>query len=479
MSFRLNNNISALNAHRNLVNNNADLSRSMGRLSTGLRINSAGDDPAGLVASEFFRAQITSVDSANRNNQDAINYAKTAEGALSEVSKLLTDARALAIASGNVATLSPVQIQANQDQLNSIVQSITRISTNTQFGKRRLLDGSSGVVPQLSNTNRVAGLSLSGTIAGASVTQSGLITVTAVSPVATRGTINSAALTGGVVLAAGSFQINGVTFNVSAGTSGSDVANMINAVTGQTGVSASFNTTTNIMSMTTVNYGTNSRVTYSDAGGVLSAAGTNSSSAGTDAIAAVAFPGFAAPVLFTGGRNGLDGLSLTDADGNVLRLTEPGNVVAGYPMAIGQISVGLASFQIGANANQTALLSLPNVASSQLGSDLFAGVNLSNLSLATSSGATQALQVIDRAIEQVSFIRGRIGQFERYTLESNNRSLNIAKENMTASESAIRDVDMAAEMTMFTKTQLLQQTGMSILAQANNLPQSVVSLIRG
>jgi flagellin len=467
----------AMIARRNVARSSEELGSSITRLSTGLRINTAGDDPSGLIASEGFRAQILSIDSATRNNQDAINYSKTAEAALAEVNRLLSDARALAITAGNTATLSASQIQANQDQLNSIANSITRIATNTQFGVRRLLDGSSGVQAQVSAGSRVQGISMVGTYRGSAITQSGLITVNSVTPGA-RALFTSSVLTGGVILNAGSFSVNGNTFSFPAGTTGGAVAAAINGVTAQTGVTANFNTATNALTLVSVNYGSNAMVNFTDANGVISASGTNVSAQGTNAVASVNIGGLG-NALFTGGRNGIDGLSLFDSDGNMIKLTEAGNVTAGYPATVGQVSAGIANFQIGANANQTAQLALPNLAASQLGSDVFGGISMANLDLSSGAAAAQALQVIDRAIEQVSSSRGRIGQFTKYVLESNNRSLSAARENMAATESAIRDVDMAAEMTEFTKYQVLQQAGISILGQANGLSQNILPLIRG
>src|SRR4051812_8179126 len=119
MGFRINTNVSAINALRNVTNTGDSISNSITRLSTGLRINSAADDPAGLIIAESFKAQISGVDQAMKNSQDAINYVKTAEGALSEVNKLLNDARGLAVAAGNSGTQTNAQAQANQAQLNS------------------------------------------------------------------------------------------------------------------------------------------------------------------------------------------------------------------------------------------------------------------------------------------------------------------------------------------------------------------------
>jgi flagellin len=475
MSFRINTNLQAMNAHRNAGLHAMDMDRSMSRLSTGLRIETAADDPSGLIASERFRSQITSIDAATRNNLDAINYVRTAESALGEVNKLLNEARALAIASGNTAVLSASQIQANMDQMSSIATSISRIARDTSFGTRRLLDGSAGVQTQVSAGAQVQGFSVSGMFGGLPITQSGLASINA-KTAGTRATFASSVLTGGVVLNAGSFNINGTTFNFPAGTSGTAVAAAVNNASSQTSVTASFNTTTNILTLNSVGYGSNARINFSDANNVINTGTVPVSVAGTDALATITYSG--RTVLFTGGRGNADGLTLTDSEGNMLKLTEAGNT-AGVPLTIGQIISGMSNFQIGANAFQTTQVGLPNLNASQLGADIITGLNLSTLDLTTGGGVTQALQVIDRAIEQVTTARGRMGQFQRYILESNNRSLGSAKENQAASESTIRDVDMAAEMTSYTKSQMMRQAGMSLLSQANQLPQDVLSLLRG
>ena len=141
--------------------------------------------------------------------------------------------------------------------------------------------------------------------------------------------------------------------------------------------------------------------------------------------------------------------------------------------------MGTSNFQIGGNANQTAQLSLGNFAASQLGASVVSGVNMSNVDITSATGATTALQVIDSAISDVTRSRGSIGSFQRNVLESNVRALGVARENLAASESNIRDTDIAAEMANFTKYQILQQAGMSVLAQANSAPQSVLALLRG
>ncbi|HMS56157.1 MAG TPA: flagellin [Fimbriimonadaceae bacterium] len=221
----------------------------------------------------------------------------------------------------------------------------------------------------------------------------------------------------------------------------------------------------------------------SDANAVLLAAAGSASDTGTDAVADVIIDtngttaGGLVTVTFTGGRYGQSALKLTDNDGNSITLTGAGNAVASS--LAGQISVGSASFQIGANAGQQISLSLGNFAASQLGSSVVSGRNLGNIDITTTSGASEAMSVIDAAIAEVSKSRGALGSFQRNAVESNIRALGIAKENLSATESSIRDADVAQEMTTFTKLQILQQSGLAVLAQANSAPQAVLSLLRG
>ncbi len=478
MSFRVNTNVSAMNALRNVNNTSMNLNQSINRLSTGLRINSAADDPAGLIVSEQFRAQITGIDTAIKNSQDAVNYAKTADGAFTEVSSLLNDARALAVASANSGTLTSGQAQANQASLTSIISSITRISQTTQYGTKKLLDGTSGVSSAVTAGTNISGLSIGGTFGGVSLSTNATVTLNSVTA-ATQGKVTSATYAGltTAVTSAGSFTLNGVTFSASANTTVGDVINQVNQASQQTGVTASWNGSA--IDFTANEFGSKGTVNLTDANGVIANGGAGSSSnTGSDALASITV-GTTTNVLFTGSLNGNNGLTLSDADGNTVTLSQFGNTTTGTAAAIGQVMVGNAQFQIGGNAGQTTSLSLGNYAASQLGTGIASGVNLSNLDLTTASGSTQAIQVIDKAINDVTTARGKIGAFQRNVLESNIRSLGVAKENLSASESSIRDTDVADEMTRYTKYQILQQAGLSVLAQANQAPQSVLSLLKG
>lgn len=478
-TFRVNTNITAMNALRNLGNTNNEFGMSINKLSTGLRINSAADDPAGLIVSEAFRAQISGIDQAMRNNQDAINFAKTAEGALDEVNRLLRDARSLAVASGNSATLTDAQKQANQAQLSSIASSITRISTQTQFGTKKLLDGSSGTYAASTSGANVSAMSFSGVFNGQAVTTNSVITLSSVSA-ATKasltGTRTFAAATT-TMANAGSFTVNGVTFSVATTDTVGDVLARINNAGEQTGVTASWAANAGF-TLTSNAYGASAKVDLIDSNGILRAAAGTQSSTGADASADVTIDIDGAGTLATVTFDKGSGLTLRDRDGNVIELTVAGNGTAAGG-AWGQVNVGQSIFQIGANAGQTTSLSLQNYSATNLGIGSVAGKNLGNIDLLSQSSSTDALKVIDRAIQDISEARGRIGNFQRNVLESNNRSLAVSRENLASTESSIRDVDVASEMTTYTKLQILQQSGLSVLAQANAGPQAVLSLLRG
>jgi flagellin len=278
------------------------------------------------------------------------------------------------------------------------------------------------------------------------------------------------------VASAGAFTINGVTFNAAATDTAANLITQINQASAQTGVVASYDAVNTRIVLNTQAYGSRQVINFTDSAGVLRNGGAGFSTAsGTDAIATATVG--TATALFTGSKNGTDGLTLTDADGNTFRITQGANAVMGAPATVGQVTVGTSQFQVGANANQTVSLSLGNMAASQLGTGVAAGVNFANLDLTTTAGANQAIQVIDAAITQVTSTRGQIGAFQADVLESNIRSLGVAEQNLSAANSTISDTDVAAEMTSFTKEQILQQSGMAVLAQANNMPQAVLKLL--
>lgn len=470
MSFRINNNISSLASLNILTRNSEEMNRSMLRLSTGKRINSAADDPAGLIQATGFRAQIGGIEQAILNNSNAKNFASTADGALAEVNSLLDEARRLAVANGD-GTLSQSQRAANQRSLADIQQSVTRIAQQTQFGDRTLLDGSAGVNASVTRANLVSGVFMTGTFNSAPVTSGGAVgvNVTAAAEQAViTGTRTYAA--GTATVGAGSFSLNGTTFTTSASSTVQEVLDMVNAAQGQTGVVATHTATQGIVLRST-QYGSNARIELNDAAGIFAATPAFHSDAGANAVASVTLG--SSTVVFDRG----EGLTLRDVDGNAIQLTVAGNAVANHTGAA-QVTANASTFQIGGNAGQTATLSIGNFAAANLGTTAVSGLNLGNVTINSATEATNALRVIDEAIAQVTAGRGDIGSFVRNTVESNTRSLTVAKQNLTASMSAIEDIDQAQEFTNFTKLQILQQASMSMLAQANMQPQSILQLMR-
>ena len=472
MSFRINNNIGAQRAFNSVSQTNYEIGKSMNRLSKGLRIADASDDPAGLISSELFRAQLSSMDQAMRNNNEALNYAKTAENGLGEMNKLLSDARSLAVASGNSATLTATQLSANQDQLNSIVSSINRIAGSVTYSGRKLLDGSAGVTTQVSNGSKVSGFSFGGTANTTTITQSGMITINQ-TVAATAATYTSTSTLSTGVVTTGNVALNGVQFTLAAGSSLASVAAQFNAASGQTGVTAAVGTNNLIFTQTQT--GTNRSVNFTDQNGSLStAANTQARAVGVDATATISVGGQS--VLFTGGQQGADGLTLQDINGNKLNITSGGNTV--NTQLLGQVVAADSTFQIGFERTTTANLALRNMSAGQLGSGVVSGLTVNNLDVTTSTGSQNALAVLDKAIDEVSQMRGRIGNFQRNVVETQQRSLSSMRENLSNSESSIRDLDVAAEMTNYTKFQVMQQAGLSILGQANQQGQNVLSLLR-
>lgn len=482
MSLRINTNVSAMTALRNLGMAESDFSKSITRLSTGLRINSAADDPAGLIISEGLRSQIRGLNQAISNSQDAISLAKTAEGALNEVSTLLNNIRGLAVHSANSAVADAAQLQANQSQIRSTLDSIHRIATQTSWGEKKLLNGAAGTTAGITQTNLVQSLYVGSTMNGQTV-RSGSITINRVTAAekATTGQLATTFANAAAPVNAGTFVLNGQTFTVPTGASVGDVVNMINQQSDRTKVLASFVPTQGVV-LTSTQFGSNFRINYTETSTILNGGVPAAPVAGTDAVFTVTVPVEPSPATasetFTGGRGpGVDGLTLSSPSGNQLVLKDAGNAISASTL-VGSLSVGSMRFQIGANADQAATFSIPNIDPDNLGVNAVPGSSLGSVDVTTTEGAQNAISIIEDAIRQVATLRGELGSFQKNFLESTVRSLGVAVENITASESQIRDADIAKEMTEFTKVQILRQSGMSVLAQASQAPQNVLQLLQ-
>lgn len=493
MSLRINTNLPAMTALRNLTNTNSDVATSVNRLSTGLRINTAADDAAGLVISESMRAQIKGIGQAMMNSQDAVNMAKTAEGGMEEVQRLLLNIRAIAVHSANTAVVDGPQLQADQGEIRSTLQSIDRIAQSTQWGTRKLLNGTAGTTANITAGSDIAGASFTGTFANMQI-GSGPITIQRTTA-ATQTTLQTDVTfaSPNAAVPAGNIVINGTTIT-SDGTSDTvqTIVDKVNQQSANTGVVASVTTnpdSTVSVKLQSVQFGSQFPVNYFDGSGILNSSPSPAPTVpGTDAVVSVTAQviGPNGPVnetaVFTGGRGpGESGLRLTDVNGNVITLTPGGNANSSLTSAsaVGSLTSGNVRFQIGANADQSVSFGLPDIRSTQLGTSVVTGKTLANLDVTSQQGATDAIKIIDAAISQLGQMRGALGSFQKNFLESTVRSLSVANENLTASESSIRDLDVAAEMTSYTKNQVLQQSAMAILAQANQAPNQVLKLLQG
>lgn len=482
MNFSINTNLSALNALDVLNNTSGSLQTSMTRLSTGLKINSAADDPSGLIRSQNMSAQISGLAQASSNTQDGINMLKTADGAMAQISNLLQSIRALAVGSANTAVVDASTLQANQTQIDSVIQSINNIAATTQFGTKKLLDGTAGVQAGLTDISDVSSMYLSGNFGGASV-QSGPITLQNVSS-ATEASISLGKTFADPTstVPAGSFQINGYSFSSDGTTSLQSVVNQINGASSTTGVTASITGSAGSYKvlLSQGQYGSQFGINLVDPSQILNTSST-ASSTGTDAVFNVSLTTNQGvkTALFTGGRGpGTSGLRLSDSSGNVINLTQAGNSGFASATSIGNATSNPVQFQIGAYANQMVDFSMPTMFAANLGTDAVAGQSINSLNVTTQQGADDAMQIIDSAINQVSVMRGQLGAFQQDFLQSNVTQIATASQNLTASKSQITDTNMASEISNFTQLQILQQSGVTVLSQANQLPQQILSLLK-
>lgn len=495
MGLRINTNVEALGALRNYQNVASKVATSIERLSSGLRINSAADDPAGLVVSESLRAQIDGMNQAVDNSQNASNLIKTAEGGLTEVNSLLRDIRQLSVHASNTGVNDSVATQADQTQIASAIASIQRIAEQTQFGSKKLLDGTSGISASVVDTSTVSGLSLGSTFGGVS-SQTGTLNITVnnaatraqVVGTATFATVNASLSTvnGTTIGSGGSVVVNGQTISVSGSDTVQTLVDKVNGIANATGVSAAFtfgNGSGSIV-LKQNNYGSNNVIRLSESSTLItgSAATTQAGLNATVTVFATGLVNGAATTVvstFSGGRSSSDsGLRVTDTYGNSILLTEAGNATSTSNKTVGTVIAGSLQFQLGADSGQTVSASLGNIRTSNLGATVVAGSNLSLLDVTTATGASNALKTVDEAISQVSQLRSSLGALQKNTLDSTVRFLGVSIQNLSASESQIRDTNVASEVVSLTKNQIIQSAAQSMLAQANASPQSVLSLLR-
>jgi len=482
---RINTNIASLNAINRMNVNQSDYNTRLRRLSSGLRINSGKDDPAGLIASETLRSEMAGIEAGISNSERASSVIATAEGALNEISSLLVDIKSLLVESANKGALSDEEVDANQLQVDSAINSIERIANSTQFNGVKLLNGNMSYTTSAVSSTYIEDLEVNAAklIDGAAMKVNVKLNTAADTGhlrLSGTGTSGSTPMTIQIGSNRGTTEL---TFAGS--TKISAIVYAINQVREVTGVSAALSGATVAANLRSIDYGTDAYVSVEVLSGSQSSkikvnkalAGAHNDSQkdyGVDAVATV-----------NGTSATADGKTLTIRTAMLDAKVELDGTAAmsatSWTTSFG-ITSGGASFAIGASVDAIGLESIEimNVAPSQLGNALDGYLNT------LKSGYTNCLngdnlytaqRIVDDAIKDISRLRGRLGAFQANVLDTNVNSLKVTLENVTASESAIRDADFSTETAALTRAQILVQANTSVLALANQAPSSVLALL--
>ena len=483
MATTINTNIFSLNAQRNLAKNSATLGTTIERLASGLRVNSAKDDAAGLAIAERFTTQIRGLNQAVRNANDGISLAQVAEGALSNISNNLQRIRELAVQSAN-ATNSASDRAALQAEVAQLISEIGRIAETTNFNGLKLLDGSYKLQQYQVGAN--AGDTIAITVGDSRASALGATTL------ASLADASGEALESSVVIDGEAFAINGVTIDTSGIAAGdlTSLINRINNVSSDTGVTAARSSVTQAVLAPAVPLATNATGAIRLNGTAISFNQTQGTDEGSVAARINQFStqtGVVAEVITGGIRlsssTGAD-ISLQDF-GVVADATNGATIFADLADPTDPINTTFISglelrTQIGGSivtseALAGALFISSDSAATTAGNAQDFQVN--GLSVATVDGANNAIKAIDFALESINSARADLGAVQnRFIAVVSNLQVNA--ENLSASRSRIQDADFAAETAALSRAQILQQAGTAMVAQANQVPQAVLQLLQ-
>ena len=464
MAQTINTNIASLTAQRNLNSTQSSLSTSLQRLSSGLRINSARDDAAGLAISERFSSQIRGLSQAARNANDGISLAQTAEGALKEVSNNLQRIRELAVQSANASNSSSDRA-ALQTEVAQLIQEVDRVAAQTTFNGSKLLDGTF--------SNKAFQI---GAHSGETITMTGI----ASSQASDLGAQLSASATGGAVtgaLSAGDLIVNGVDVGAVAGDA-KDIAAAINNLSG-TNVTAQANSLT-VAGTSMTGAALTGTITIN---GVDTASVTTTGTTSSDrALVASAINAISAATGVSAVDTGADstGVQLVAADGR--NITHSLTTLTTAATGIGTAGTARSTITLESNSSQG--ISLTGAAETSAGftdnqtaAASLTGTAVAAIDISTAAGANAAMDSVDAALDSINSNRATLGAIQN-RFESVVTSLQQRSENLSAARSRIQDADFAVETANLTRAQILQQAGTAMLAQANAVPQSVLSLLQ-
>lgn len=495
--MKINHNISAAIANSQLSKTETRLTQSLERLSSGLKINRAADDPAGMAISQKMRTQIRGLSRASQNTLDGISVVETAEGALTEVEAMLQRMRELAVQAGN-DTYGEEDKEAIQAEADALLAEIDRISKDTQFNKITLLDGS---LDQRGYTNvngiKVETFSESVGVGDYSI----LITGKAEKAVLVGDAMNPpAGLDGSGIsaAAAGSITVNNVSVTINEGDTAEIVKEKLRETCEIAGVKflvidesavpsttdkaedAGYTESSNVFSFTDTlkfafvseEFGSDQRVEISCDNSELSdllGISTINDTVDKGEDIKIEFPtdsGFenSATVSAKGTY-----VTITDRKGFSMEISTDPNIALNTAAEIKVMDVGTMRLQIGANEGQTMDLKIPKITTESL--------RIDKLNYISSEGVSNAIKNLDYAISKVSAVRSKLGAYQN-RLDHATSSLEVSEQNMTEALSRIEDVDMAEEMATYTQLNVLSQAGIAMLAQANDRPQTVLQLLQ-
>lgn len=505
--MRINANITAMIANNRLNKNHNSMATAIERLSSGYRINYAKDDSAGLAISQKMRSQIRSLQQANRNAGDGVSVMETAEGALTEVHAMLQRMKELTVKAANEVTC-PEDRQAIQDEIDVMNDEIQRISDQTHFNQKKLLNGDQGRATYIDTGNVVKGMrSLE---ISDSVTQkeySVTVTQDARQAVSVCGTLGMAAGDTITAAQAGMISINGESVEIKEGDTAESVyskmkelcdwtGNKVFTVDNLTNTSglpedAGYTPSTNAfgnggrMVIVSDYYGSSEKIDISCSnpalGNLLGI--TDGVATGTDVKASLG-GGFNPTATIT-----CDGNEITITDNSGFRMvleakigackttfTDPAPAGAAtaanstaFDAKIDVLSAGQMVFQIGANEEETMTVTIPEVSPKLLG--------IEDINVVAAVDASEAIEKVDQALKKVSEVRSKLGAYQN-RLEHTESSLEVSEESMTNALSHIFDSDMAEEMVNYTQQNLLTQTATNVLAKANAHPESILQLLQ-
>ncbi len=467
----INHNMAAMRTNSQLKINNGLVNKSLERLSSGYRINKAADDAAGMAISRKMKTQIAGLEQASRNASDGISVIQTAEGALTEVQNMCQRMRELSVQAAN-GTLTEDDRAAIQDEINELCEEINRISTDTEFNTKKLLDGSldrksysSNPLIQVSSVNEMV-----------EAKEYKITVQTAPTQTVYTGVAGSAFTgTGGTVSAGetGTITINKETVTIYEGETREEVVEKLRDLCSRVDVKmelaggTDFTVSTAQYKFTSEYYGSKQDIeitcTNSNLANALGLNGGNLEKGKDGKIELDDGFGDANTKVYDDKY-----AIITDYNGFKMKL-DLSNAGDGESATIKVFDAGPMILQVGANENQTVAVVIPEVSTESLGID--------NVNVMSDEGAQRAIGDVDSAVNQISEVRAKLGAYQN-RLESAVSNLDTSSLNLTEALSRIEDVDMAEEMTKFTQYQVLVQASTSMLAQANEQPQTILSLLQ-